>query len=81
MIYDCFYYINRVILIVDELIKQERKKIMNHKSISGIGVMFVLIIFYLTMNVIEKFNFLDFCYLLFIVGCYVKFIFIRKEQN
>lgn len=54
---------------------------MNHKSISGIGVMFVLIIFYLTMNVIEKFNFLDFCYLLFIVGCYVKFIFIRKEQN
>ncbi len=54
---------------------------MNHKNISGIGVMFVFIIFYLTMSIIDKFNYLDFVYLLFIIGCFIRFIFIKKEQN
>lgn len=80
-VYCCLYKYNRVILEMDELIKQERNINMNHKNISGIGVMFVFIIFYLTMSIIDKFNYLDFVYLLFIIGCFIRFIFIKKEQN
>ena len=51
------------------------------KQISGIGVMFVLIIIYLTMSIINKFNYLDLAYLLFIIGCFIRFIYIKKIEH
>lgn len=52
-----------------------------NKHISGIGVMFVLIIIYLTMSIINKFNYLDLAYLLFIIGCFIRFIYIKKFDH
>ena len=51
------------------------------KHISGIGVMFVLIIIYVSINIIDKFNFLDFAYLLFMIICFIKFIYIKKIET
>ena len=52
-----------------------------NKHISGIGVMFVLIIIYLTMSIINKFNYLDLAYLLFIIACFIRFIYIKKIEH
>ena len=52
-----------------------------NKHISGIGVMFVLIIIYLTMSIINKFNYLDLAYLLFIIASFIRFIYIKKIEH
>ena len=51
------------------------------KHISGIGVMFVLIIIYLSINIINKFNYLDLAYLLFMITCFIRFIYIKKIEH
>ncbi len=51
------------------------------KQISGIGVMFVLVILYLSISIINEFNYLDFAYLLFMISCFIRFIYIRKSGN
>ena len=51
------------------------------KHISGIGVMFVLVIIYLSINIIYKFNYLDFAYLIFMVICFIRFIYIKKLEH
>ncbi len=54
---------------------------MTTNKISFIGVMFVVGITYLSTIVILNFNLLDFTYLLFIIGCFIRFIYIRKFQK
>ena len=51
---------------------------MTTNKISFIGVMFVVGITYLSTEVLLDFNILDLAYLLFIVGCFFRFIYIRK---
>lgn len=50
-------------------------------NISFISVMFVVGITYLSTEVILNFNSIDLVYLIFIVGCFIRFIYIRKCQK
>ncbi len=43
-----------------------------------IGISFVAVIIYLSASVINKFDYLDLAYLLFIIGCFIRFIYIKK---
>ena len=51
------------------------------KQINEIGVMFVIIIIYLSVSIINEFNYLDLAYLLFIIGCFIRFIYIKKTAK
>ena len=51
---------------------------MTTNKISFISVMFVVGIVYLIARIITKFDILDLTYLLFIIGCFIRFIYIRK---
>ncbi|MCI9586022.1 MAG: hypothetical protein HFH45_05275 [Bacilli bacterium] len=42
-----------------------------------ISLSFVILIVLLTIGVIIKFQILDFAYLLFIIGCFVRYIYIK----
>ena len=44
-------------------------------------MMFVVGISYLIIEIIYKFNILDLIYLLFIVGSFIRFIYIRKTRK
>ena len=50
------------------------------KHISGIGVMFVLIIIYLTISIINKFNYLDLTYFI-IYNLLLALDFIYSQEN
>lgn len=54
---------------------------MTTNKISFIGLMFVVGITYLSTEVILDFNTIDLLYLIFIVGCFIKFIYIRKIKE
>ena len=51
---------------------------MTTNKISFISVMFVVGIVYLIARIIIKYDILDLTYLLFIIGCFIRFIYIRK---
>lgn len=50
------------------------------KHINEVGMMFVLVIIYLSINLVNKFNYLDLTYLLFMIACFIKFIYIKKSE-
>ena len=47
------------------------------KTNNIISLLFVVTIFVLTINLINKFTYLDLLYLLFIVGCFIRYIYIK----
>lgn len=53
---------------------------MTTNKISFISKMFVVMIAYLCINLVFNFNLLDFSYLIMLIGCFIKFIIIRKHQ-
>lgn len=54
---------------------------MTTNKVSFIGLMFVVGIIYLAVRIIIKFDPLDFIYLLCIIGSFIRFIYIRKNQK
>jgi hypothetical protein len=53
----------------------------NNKNVSFISVVFVVLISYLSTNIISRFNYLDLIYLLFIVACFFKQIYLNTLQR
>ena len=49
------------------------------KVSSVVFLSFVVIITLLSVSVITKFTLLDFAYLLFLVGCFIRFIYIKTH--
>lgn len=49
------------------------------KTSSVVFLSFVVIIALLIVTVINKFTLLDFAYLMFLVGCFIKFIYIKTH--
>ena len=49
------------------------------KNISLVSLLFALIIVVLSINVISKFTYLDFAYLLFMIGCFIRYIYIKTH--
>lgn len=49
------------------------------KESSIIGLFFVGLILILTINVVINFAILDLAYLLFIVGCFIRYIYIKTH--
>lgn len=58
---------------------KERKIIVLTKDIESriISLSFVILIVLLTIGVIIKFQILDFAYLLFVIGCFIRYIYIK----
>lgn len=54
---------------------------MTTNNISLISKLFVVGITYLSTRLIIKFNSLDLAYFLFIIGCFIRFLYIRKSQK
>ena len=54
---------------------------MTTNKVSFISMMFVVGIIYQSAKIIFKFNFLDLLYLLFIILCFMRFIYIRKVKQ
>lgn len=50
-----------------------------NKAVSITSLIFVVIICGLTFSVISKFEVLDFAYLLFIIGCFARYIYIKTH--
>lgn len=51
--------------------------ILKDKESSTIALGFIVLILFLTVNVISKFTFLDLAYLLFMIGCFIRYIYIK----
>ena len=47
------------------------------KTINVVSLLFAIMIFVLTFNLINKFTYLDLLYLLFIIGCFIRYIYIK----
>ena len=53
--------------------------IAKNKAVGITSLLFVVVIFVLTSNIIKKFDILDFAYLLFIIGCFGRYIYIKTH--
>jgi len=53
--------------------------ILKDKESSTIALGFIVLILFLIVNVISKFTLLDFAYLIFMIGCFIKYIYINKH--
>ncbi len=54
--------------------------ITNKKEIAVFVSFFAVCISILTINVVNNFNYLDFIYLLFIIGCLIRYIYIKRTE-
>ena len=59
-----------------DIIERKTMITMNSKTIS---ILFLAIILFLTFDVINKFTIIDFAYLIFIIGCFIRFIYIKTH--
>ncbi len=55
--------------------------ITKHKKDIIIGSVFVAIIIFLILDVIKKASLIDVVYLIFIVGCFIRFIYIKTHPK
>ena len=53
--------------------------ITKHKAVDITSLLFVVMIFVLIYNIISKFEILDFAYLLFVIGCFIRYIYIKTH--
>ena len=51
------------------------------KTITAVGLVFVGGITYLGINIAENFNYLDLAYMLFIIGCFIRYIYLKIETH
>ncbi len=51
------------------------------KTITAVGLMFLGVIIYLGINIINNFNYLDLAYMLFITGCFIRYIYLKIETH
>lgn len=49
------------------------------KECGIISILFVAIIVFLVIDIVNKFTLIDFAYLIFIVGCFIRFIYIKTH--
>ncbi len=49
------------------------------KEYNIISLLFLITIIYIVVNLIAKFTLLDLTYLIFLVCCFIRFIFIKKK--
>ena len=54
--------------------------ITNKKETAVFVSFFAVCIIMLILSVINNFNYLDFIYLLFIIGCFIRYIYIKKTE-
>ncbi len=54
--------------------------IANKKEIAVFVSFFAVCIIFLSFNVINNFNYLDFIYLLFMIGCLIRYIYIKITE-
>jgi len=53
--------------------------IIKDRESSTIILGFIVLMLLLTINLISKFSLIDFTYLLFIVGCFIRYIYIKSN--
>ena len=51
------------------------------KTITAVGLVFVGVITYLGINIAKNFNYLDLAYMLFIIGCFIRYIYLKIETH
>ncbi len=51
--------------------------ITKNKEVGITSLLFVVVIFVLTFNLLNQFDILDLAYLLFIIGCFIRYIYIK----
>ena len=51
------------------------------KTIPAVGLVFVGVITYLGINIAKNFNYLDLAYMLFIIGCFIRYIYLKIETH
>ncbi|MBR3362962.1 MAG: hypothetical protein IKG40_03450 [Bacilli bacterium] len=50
-----------------------------YKAVGIASLLFVVVIFILAFNITRNFDILDLAYLLFIIGCFMRYIYIQKN--
>lgn len=65
-------YLNRTCIEGETMITKDRAS-------SIISLLFIGIILVLTINLVSQFTFVDFAYLIFLIGCFARFIYIKTH--
>ena len=53
--------------------------ITKNKSVGIVSMLFVVVIVVLTFSIVKQFDVLDLAYLLFIIGCFLRYIYIKTH--
>lgn len=53
--------------------------IIKNKAVGITSLLFVVVILVLTFNIVKQFDILDLAYLLFIIGCFIRYIYIKTH--
>ena len=53
--------------------------ITRNKEVGIMSLLFVVVILFLTFSIIKNFDILDLVYLLFMIGCFVRYIYIKTH--